>query len=276
MPTFDPTGRPAKELQSTSGGTAAIAQGTVSIDANGNWAPTVDGPSNVASYRWSSSTSAYPADATVTSSGTVVNGRTFSASGGPLTFGQTVYITIIPFTGASASGTALDSIHIRGAYLTYTASKTATYSASDWNERSPYVQYGLDWSATTYPQNPQIPHVNTGVGVMYSWLFPVLPAGVTLVQASVITSWATAAVALGTFSLATYVAGSSVNTGSPTYAGGSQTINMSLSGTLAAASAVVILALWNGPASGNDASADQASIRDVAITYTMPTPDKTL
>lgn len=275
MPTFDPTGRPAKELQSTSTGTASIAQGTVSIDATGGWGATVDGPSSAASYRYSSSTSGYPADATVTSSGTVVNGRTFSITGGPLTFGDTIYITIIPFTGSSASGTALDSIHIRGAYLTYTASKTATYSATAWAERSPGKQWGIDWSGTLYPKNPTLPYGS----IFYMWLFPILPAGVTLVQASVITSWATASVALATMTLAVYVNGTNVALDSPTYAGGLQTINMSLSGTLASATSVAVLTLWNGSllsSADPDASSGQASSRDVAMTYTMPTPDKSI
>ena len=111
----------------------AGGQGTVAIDTNGSYSATAE-RSGAQSFKWLASTSAYPTDASVISGGTVVNGNgVFSiTAGGTLTFGQTVYITIIPYNYPNAVGAAQTSIHIRGAYQTYTPSITDTYNASSY------------------------------------------------------------------------------------------------------------------------------------------------
>lgn len=108
----------------------APAQGTVSIDTNGNWSEEWDGGSRAASYKYSTSTSAFPSDATVIASGTSYNGRQGSiVSGGTLTFGQTIYTTIVPYTGPNGTGSTLPSIRLRGSYQTFTATKTVYFGA---------------------------------------------------------------------------------------------------------------------------------------------------
>lgn len=49
---------------------------------------------------------------------------------GTLTLSQTIYVTVIPFTGTSATGTALPSIHLIGSYQDFAASKTVHYTAT--------------------------------------------------------------------------------------------------------------------------------------------------
>lgn len=103
----------------------AQGQGTVAVDANGNWEATADAGSSATGFRYLTSTSAFPADATVISSGITASGRTFSVTGGPLAFGQTIFVTIVPNTATAL----LPSIHIRGAYLSMTATKTLNFSS---------------------------------------------------------------------------------------------------------------------------------------------------
>lgn len=164
--------------------TAAIPQGTVSIDSNGSWSASADGPSNAASYRWSSSTSSFPADATVQSGGTLVSGRTFSVSaGGTLTFGQTVYITIVPFTNAGGNGNPLPAIHIRGSYQTYTATKTVNYSCGSYRPDLATLQWL--YSTTGTGTGPGAAMFMTGTGynaaqnMWFSTIVPI-PDGVTI------------------------------------------------------------------------------------------------
>jgi hypothetical protein len=110
-----------------------IAQGTVAIDEDGNWSATADGASGTKSFKYLSSTSAYPSDASVISGGTMVNGRSFSiTSGGTLAFGETVYITLVPYSYPDAVGTPGPSIHIRGSYQSYTNTKNVTYSVGSY------------------------------------------------------------------------------------------------------------------------------------------------
>lgn len=108
------------------------AQGTVAIDSNGAWDAIVDGPDNALSFRWSSSTSAFPVDATVASSGTLVTGtgRLLSMTGSGLTLGQNVYITVVPFSAVSGGGTQLPSLHIQGSYQSTSGSRTTRYAAT--------------------------------------------------------------------------------------------------------------------------------------------------
>lgn len=138
----------------------AVAQGSISIESNGSWNATADGPAEALSFRWSYSTSAFPADATVTSSGTLVTGtgRLLAMTGTALTFGQVLYITIIPFDAVSAGGNALPAIHLQAAYQTTSGSRTTRYAATAFfngtsgnagGETRKEWAYGADGKTTT-------------------------------------------------------------------------------------------------------------------------------
>lgn len=109
----------------------AAPQGTVSIDAAGAAKFSVDGGFNIGSYKWDKSTSSYPADATVASSGTTADGRTQNdvSTGTTLTLGQRIYITVVPFSGPSATGVQGPSIHLTATRHDASATKTVRYSA---------------------------------------------------------------------------------------------------------------------------------------------------
>lgn len=122
-------------------GEQAISQGTVSIDANGNWGWTVDipgawlQPSSIQSLKWAASIAGFPSDATVSASGAIITPasgiHTASvASGGAISLGQTIYISMLFYSGGSGTGSIIETIHIQGSYLTLSASKTANYPAS--------------------------------------------------------------------------------------------------------------------------------------------------
>jgi hypothetical protein len=257
--------------------TLAVPQGTVAIDAGGNWQATVDGPANTLSFKWSSSTSAYVADATVASSGTLATGsRLLSITGGPLTFGQTVFITIIPYTGASAAGVALPSIHIRGAYLTYTPSKTTTYAPSAWQDVTDIAT-----------RNVPPAHLGTGEFQIYpsagnTQVFqfqPTVPDGVTLTQAAVDLGWAGAssgAVTSATIRVYRRVAtiSSATSIGSTTFTTGSQqTKTISLSESTTGRTYYFDVAIVNFTMSGG---LPDMFLGNVALTYTMGDPSKTV
>lgn len=105
-------------------------QGTVSIGSNGAPSWTQDGPPNQGSILYLESTSASPSVASVLASGVAINGNPCSRTGGAaLTFGQTLYVTGVSFTGASGAGTQLASFHIQGSYQSYTATKTLNLAA---------------------------------------------------------------------------------------------------------------------------------------------------
>lgn len=116
---------------------SGIPQGTGAVDANGSWSATADLPPSYTSAKYLTSTSAYPSDSSTISTGTVVNGRTFSVvAGGTLTFGQTLYMTVVPYTAAGANGITGPSIHIRVAYQNYTNTITAHYSVGSYRPLS--------------------------------------------------------------------------------------------------------------------------------------------
>lgn len=101
---------------------------TGAVDSNGVYQWTTDGPTGqtaIDHYHYAESTSAFPSIATARA-GTLISGGTASRTGGgPLTLGQTVYVTIIP---ADVFGTELDAIHVRIAYTTTSGSITTRYS----------------------------------------------------------------------------------------------------------------------------------------------------
>jgi hypothetical protein len=138
----------------------ANPQGTVAIDANGAWTATADGPAGTQSFKWLTSTSAFPSDASVIAGGAQFSpGRTFSTTsafnGGPLLFGQTIFLTIVAFTGLSGAGIALPAIHIRGSYLSVQASKFDTYTGSSFVIGGAYVSsINIDPFTGVFGANP--------------------------------------------------------------------------------------------------------------------------
>jgi hypothetical protein len=264
---------------------AGISQGTVSIDANGVAGFSPDLPKIALSYKYSynvgvAGSTTYPSDASTASGGTVRNlsGATTDTVNAvaTLTFGQSIFITVVPFTGASGTGDQLQPIHMRGAYLTYSATKTTTLAGNGWAERSPATQFGINWTGGFYGLNPPLPPISAGI--MYLMMPARLPAGVTLVSASFAVAWSTATTPLGVFNLAVYKNNVLENFNGASYGGGNQTVVVSLSSTLSSGDALTLFAQWDGSLSGVGPNADgaQANVGDVAITYTMPTPDKTL
>lgn len=121
----------AKEALAGSPGPGfALSQGTVSIDENGSWSFTADGSADTRSFRWLASTLGYPTDNDVAAIGHTVAGRTISISnGGTLSLGDTIHITLIPYTGQSG-GAAGPSVHIRGSYQTFSITKTVHYAVT--------------------------------------------------------------------------------------------------------------------------------------------------
>lgn len=254
--------------------TLANPQGTVSVDANGSWSFTVDGPANTLSFKYATSTSAFPSDATA-AAGTVIGSSARTATvtgGGTLAFGATIYITVIPYTGASGTGTALPSIRLRGSYQSYSATKTVAFS------RSSFVRTYTTGTpgAVLYDSNasPQNPTMASG-DLIYLRMMIELPVGVTLSSASFDGVWNTATTQLISFPVAFYKGNTLNNSGFFTYGGGAQTVTFSLSGTVGTNEALLLHAQWTGALSGT-ADAAQATVKDVYVTYSMPTPDKTI
>lgn len=252
--------------------TLAQPQGTVAIDADGNWEATADGPSNAVSFKYATSTSSFPSDASVASTGSVFTGaRTFTITGGPLTFGQTIYITIIPYNAGSGTGTALPSIHLRGAYLTYTASKTLSYAGSNWMLWDPV---NTNWS-----RNGNGQPVNNAFAFPYGPIGSsaiALPAGVALVQADFSYVWNSATTKIDVWNYFVVLNNSTLNFGAANYAGGAQVRSVSLSSTtFPSGQALFFYFQWGPPATGTT-DASQATAGDFSVTYTMTDPKKTV
>lgn len=134
----------------------AGAQGTVGVGENGAVTFSIDGPYGCNSIRYSTSTSAFPADATVAASGTLINAR-FTGEVTPgvtLSFGQTVYITAVPFSGSSGSGSQLPSIRLIGKRETFTATKSVYFGVGSMAEfTDPKVGYTLSSGALSLKGN---------------------------------------------------------------------------------------------------------------------------
>ncbi len=133
----------ALKLSYESPGHLPVANATVSIDANGAWGWQEDGIPEQSYVKYAESTSDYPSDATAIA-GTTITGQVTTRTGGSaLTFGQTIYVTIVPFT---SGGLQLPTTHARGSYQTFTASKTTAYGVSGY-QVDPFYTPGL----VTYP-----------------------------------------------------------------------------------------------------------------------------
>jgi len=55
---------------------------------------------------------------------------------GTLAFGETAYLTILPFEGTGQTGTQLPTVHLRAAYQSYTATKQIRFSGASFLEQS--------------------------------------------------------------------------------------------------------------------------------------------
>jgi hypothetical protein len=158
--------------------TLPVSQGTVAITSAGLARFSIDGPFSIGSYRWSASTSAYPADATVAASGTVADGRTQNdiSTGLTLTLGQRVYITVVPFSGRSAAVEG-PTFHLTATRHDFTATKTVRIAASSLMPHN-VASAGLFAVTSGYVGNFNLP-INTicTLGQMM-----VIPDGSTLTQ----------------------------------------------------------------------------------------------
>ena len=191
-----------------------------------------------------------------------------------LTFGQTVYITLIPYTGASGDGVQLAPIHIRGAYLGFTSSKTANYSPAGYIERT-----NPPWG-TTYDSSMNVimlSNLSTSQ-VQILNLDPVVPSGttgVTIVQ--VATDLYDAGGIGGVIELTMFFsrhgigAVGAVNLGNVDTAHGLgwQTLTLALSENTAGRS-------YQFEIQRNGGQAGSTGAGNCAITYTMPDPKQTL
>lgn len=257
-------------------GGSGISQGTVSVDANGVYSFTVDLTSDVVSFKWLASTSGYPTDATVSTSGATVtpssgvHTHTINSIG-TISFGQTIFIAFLMYSAAGGTGTILHTIHIRGAYLNLSGSKTVNFSRSSFQ---PTYQTGGAPTAPIFDSSasPTNPAMVSG-GLTYMTFSITLPQGVTLSQASFDGVFSSAGTALGAFNCAIYMANTLLNSGSFTPGGGAQTRNLSLSNTVTGP--LMLFVSFTGPASGT-ADAGQAIVKDVAVTYNSPDSKKTI
>lgn len=254
----------------------ALAQGTVAVSASGAWDATPDLPASAHSLRWSASTSGYPADATVAASGTLISSTTnpvSGISGSGLTFGQTILITIVPFTGSSGGGVQLSPIHIRGAFLTYTASKTTTFSPAAWQGAysDPSQPAIFDWRNNAYAV-PPCWAANTSY-----WALPFLiPDAVTITNVAYDSSgWVSApfTIGAGTFRVVRLASGTPTSIGSTTISG-SGTFNVGLSESSSGRSYQAQVELDNYQPNGG--LLPPITFGEIGVTYTMGNPSTTV
>jgi hypothetical protein len=206
---------------------------------------------------------------------TIVDGRSFEIiNGGTLAFGETIYITIVPYTYPAAGGTALPSIHIRGSYQTFAKTKSVSYSRSAWINTYTFGSgpFGIIWISGPTPTNPAmssggLEDLNMGAGA--------LAVGCLLHQVDFDIVWNSTTTPLGNFGIAVYLNNALIDYDNSFSNIGAQTISIDCADTaIATGDSMMFDVLWNGPAGGGPADASQAEIHDVTVTYIMPTPDK--
>lgn len=253
--------------------TAATADSTVAVSANGlvGFTANVSG----ASIRWQISTTGYPDPATVASSGAIANatgGLVSVESAATIGFAQIPYLTYVVFSGAGATGSQVLTHYGRGAYQSYTATKTANYS--------PAAYVNITTSNTySYDSGGNILNGASGgvAGSQQFGMHPLLPSGttgVTITQASVdvyYPSMIGGATHVGM--LFNRTGGSAANLASiDGSAVGWQTLTAILSENTLAHSYELIVSIGLGGSSG----AAVAGAGVVAITYTSSDPKQTL
>lgn len=246
----------------------STAQGTVSIAVDGAPSWSENGPAPQAYVTYAESTSGDPGDAAAIA-GPVISGRNVARSGGAaLTGGQTLYVRIVPWT---VDGVALPSILLQGAYQTFTATKTTTYSVGAWQLDPAYST--TKWSfATGYIQNEN-PAVGPGIFVM----FPVLPDGVTITSVALTvrdTAAGNANLHIITLSVyrVTHTAMPNIGSASDTRNAGLQTLTVGLAEDTTGQS-YFIQGAWTTDAFTNPG---ELQIGSLAITYSMPNPKAAL
>ncbi len=122
---------------------AVLPQGIISIDVDGHYVADLN-KSDAQSICWLASTVDYPTDAATLSGGASVDAVSgvipFPAfATGTLAFGAVVYITVLPFLGTGLTGDQLSTVHLRAAYQSYTATKTALFSGASFVEQVAYT-----------------------------------------------------------------------------------------------------------------------------------------
>lgn len=242
---------------------ASIPQGTVFIDASGNASFTVDAPAGVGRIKWLADYSSFPADSTVAASGnTITSAPPYSATVSPaLTLGQTLFITVVPFSGSDLA-VQMPGIHLRGSYQSFSATKTLNYSASAWNPEAVYTNILRKGSSVGVPIGP--------VGSYGFSAQLTQPQGCTLTGASfsIFQSAGSGGNAL-TVALKRTSAGTETSLGSASASQvGAETLTVSCSDSTTGNKYFVTGDITYGytPTSG--------VLREFAITWTMPTPDK--
>lgn len=157
-----------------------MPQGTIAIDEDGNVEVTVDGPQWCASYMFKGDTSAFPSEATVRASGTTQDGRQISissASFATLGIGDTIFVTLLPYSATAAGGTEGPSIKLRATRHDFSATKTAYYTASGFRlEKNGGSGSLIDTNADVRPSGFAFLDVPYAIG------FPVIPNGVTITE----------------------------------------------------------------------------------------------
>ena len=118
--------------------------GSPSLGINGAASITVNLPPNATSALWLGSTSAFPTAAAVVGAGTLVNAPGSFTVTTTLTFGEEWYITVVPYTGPSATGVVGPAGNFRAGYQSYTGSRITTYSSTIWQYTN-YLTASLPW-----------------------------------------------------------------------------------------------------------------------------------
>jgi hypothetical protein len=105
-------------------------QGTVAIAADGGVAVSINGPDWVSSYKYATSTSAFPSLATARA-GTSANGQsiTFTLSAATLDLGDTIYITAIPFALTGGKGYEGPAVQLENTRHDFATTKDLSVSA---------------------------------------------------------------------------------------------------------------------------------------------------
>jgi hypothetical protein len=153
---------------------------TASISIANNGAPTItaSGGAWVSSWVIYSTTSSFPDDASTLSSGAVVNGRHVSYSDpNTLLLAGTLYTTLIPFSGASATGIQGTSIRVSATRHDFTATKTQSISLSNFVAILPNASIAKYDFSNGYLRNVNWGAANVFVFLSYSL---VIPDGVTI------------------------------------------------------------------------------------------------